>query len=89
MRGGRNECSAAFLPAMEASYNVQKYFKELDDDDDDNMISSGSCIRNEMYKVQQKVKKQQLTVWNCGPIELDDILMQYTELEHSFNVIHH
>lgn len=41
-----------------------------------------------MYKVQQKAKKQQLTVWNCGPVELDDILMQYTELEHSFNVIH-
>jgi len=36
--GGRNECSAAFLPAMEAIYNVQKYFKELDDDD--NMIAT-------------------------------------------------
>jgi len=41
----RNECSAAFLPAMEAIYNVQKYFKELDDDDDDdddddNMIAT-------------------------------------------------
>jgi len=35
---GRNECSAAFLPAMEAIYIVQKYFKELDDDD--NMIAA-------------------------------------------------
>jgi hypothetical protein len=36
-RVGRNKCSAAFLPAMDAIYNVQKYFKELDDDDN-NMI---------------------------------------------------
>jgi len=35
---GRNECLAAFLPAMEAIYNVQKYFKELNSDD--NMIAT-------------------------------------------------
>ena len=33
-RVGRNECSAAFLPAMEANYIVQKYCKELDDDEE-------------------------------------------------------
>jgi hypothetical protein len=37
-KSGQNECSAALLPAMEAIYNVQKYFKELDDDD--NMIAT-------------------------------------------------
>jgi hypothetical protein len=42
---------------MEAIYNVQKYLKELDDDD--NKIAT---LRNETYKVQQKLKKQQLTV---------------------------
>jgi len=38
-RVGRNEGSAAFLPAMEAKYNVQKYFKEMDDDDNDMIVT--------------------------------------------------
>jgi hypothetical protein len=44
-RVGRNECSAAFLPAMEPIYNVQKYFKEFDDDDDDNDDDMTATLR--------------------------------------------
>jgi hypothetical protein len=44
-RVGRNERSAAFLPAMEAIYNVQKYFTELDDDD--NIIATLTILYKE------------------------------------------
>jgi len=58
---GRNECSAAFLPAMEAIYIVQKYFKELDDDD--NMIAALRILYKE-WDVQGSAESEE-TATHC------------------------
>jgi hypothetical protein len=58
--GWGNGCPGTFLPAMEATYTVQKYLMKFDDND--YMMATLRSVRNEMYKVQEKGKKQQCTV---------------------------
>jgi hypothetical protein len=48
------------LSALEATDTVTKYLMKFDVDD--NTMAALSSIENEVYRVQQKAKKQQLTL---------------------------
>jgi hypothetical protein len=56
--GGKSEPPATFLSALEGIDTVRKYLMQFDVDD--NTTAALSSIENEVYRVQQKVKKQQL-----------------------------
>jgi hypothetical protein len=58
----KSEPPATFLSALEAADSVRKYLMKFDVDD--NTMAALSSIENEVYRVQQKVKKQQLTSMN-------------------------
>jgi hypothetical protein len=58
--GGKSEPPATFLSALEGIDTVRKYLMKFDVND--NMMAALSSIENEVYKVQQKAKKQQLTL---------------------------
>ena len=56
---------AAFLSVLEGMNTVRKYLIKFDVDD--NMMDTHSGSENKVYRVQQKVKKQPLTImdtWN-------------------------
>jgi hypothetical protein len=57
---GKSEPPATFLSAMEGIDTVRKYFMKFDVND--NTMAALSSIENEVYRVQQKAKKQQLTL---------------------------
>jgi hypothetical protein len=52
--------SSNFLSVLEGINTVRKYLFKFDVDD--NMMAAHSSIENEVYRVQQKAKKQQLTL---------------------------
>jgi hypothetical protein len=54
------EPQAAFLSALEGIDTVRKYLMKFDVHD--NTMAALSSIQNEVYRVQQKAKKQQLTL---------------------------
>jgi hypothetical protein len=58
--GGKGEPPATFLCALEGIDTVRKYLMKFDVDD--NTMASLSSIENEVYRFQQKAKKQQLTL---------------------------
>jgi hypothetical protein len=58
--GGKSEPPAIFLSALVGIDTVKKYLMKFDVGD--NMVAALSSIENEVYRVQQKVKKQQLTL---------------------------
>jgi hypothetical protein len=58
--GGKSEPPATFLSALEGIDTVRKYLLKFDVDD--NTMVALSRIENEVYRVQQKAKKQQLTL---------------------------
>jgi hypothetical protein len=58
--GGKSEPPATFLSALEGIDTVRKYLMKFDADD--NTMAALSNIENEVYRVQQKAKKQQLTL---------------------------
>jgi hypothetical protein len=58
--GGKSEPPATFLSALEGIDTVRKYRMKFDGDD--NTVAALSSIENEVYRAQQKVKKQQLTL---------------------------
>jgi hypothetical protein len=57
--GGKSEPQPSFLSALEGIDIVRKYFMKFDVDD---MMAALSSIENEAYRVQQKAKKQHLTL---------------------------
>jgi hypothetical protein len=58
--GGKSEPPATFLSALEGIDTVRKYFMKFDVSD--NTMAALSSILNEVYRVQQKAQKQQLTL---------------------------
>jgi hypothetical protein len=56
---GKSEPPATFLSALEGIDTVRKYLMKFDAND--NTIAALSSIENEVYRVQQKAKKQHLT----------------------------
>jgi hypothetical protein len=58
--GGKSEPPATFLSALEGIDTVRKYLMKFDVND--NMMAALSSIENEVFRVQQKAKKQQLTL---------------------------
>jgi hypothetical protein len=58
--GGKSESPATFLSALEGIDTVRKYLMKFDADD--NTMAVLSSTENEVYRVQQKAKKKQLTL---------------------------
>jgi hypothetical protein len=58
--GGKSEPPATFLSALEGIDTVRKYLMKFDVND--NTMAALSSLENEVYRVQQKAKKQQLTL---------------------------
>jgi hypothetical protein len=57
--GGKSEPPATFLLALEGIDTVRKYLMKFDVE---NMMAALSSIENQVYRVQQKAEKQQLTL---------------------------
>jgi hypothetical protein len=57
--GGKSQPLATFLSVLEGINTARKYLMKFDDD---NMMAALSSTGNEMYGVEQKEKKQQLTL---------------------------
>jgi hypothetical protein len=58
--GGKIEPPATFLSALEGIDTVRKYLMKFDVDD--NTMAALISIENAVYRIQQKAKKQQLTL---------------------------
>jgi hypothetical protein len=58
--GGKSEPPVTFLSALEGIDTVGKYLMKFDVDN--NMMAALSSTKNEVYRVQQKAKQQQITL---------------------------
>jgi hypothetical protein len=52
-----------------------------------NTVAAFSSIENKVYRVQQKVKKQQFTLTHVEEVKWVTFVMQCIELDYIFNVI--